>query len=443
MRCNKVSVDLPGLVRNQRRAHAGFVSLTSYNVCCMDLAEQAEKTLIAADMRLYLDAMTDSRFRHIQSETAMALMPFFSSFLLDSYRYMQRKAPEQTKTIRPNEEIMKNSRLRLKPLELNGKDFEDILEDTSELARINSEWFKQLNPRLLRPLYRLMGKEYDLGTFFVDGEIVSTTDVALMNFGITENLIAERSLSLHNLGAFMLNASTEYGEYTKGLFGVLLDEISDVNDLREDYRDQILALIEAFELVWSGEHRDDSRVDESLSAPYRDLRSEVFYGQIAKGRGREQTAAFILLLTAWTQVNAARVLIPKVSASNHLAALKVRFLSLYHAAHTLDTLAKRSYTSNLVHTEARDLIGGALGNKYVRKIRKKKDLRNTLIHYAIPDSVVPRLSENLPLSRLVEAHPKGGSLAELWNDVSAGLDHISRTLGALLPDGVAPTARVH
>ena len=408
----------------------------------MNLAEQAEKTLIVADMRLYLDAMTDSRFRRIQSEAAMALMPFFSSFLLDSYRYMQRKAPEQAKAIRPNEEIMKNSRLRLKPLELNGKDFGAILEDTSELARINSEWFKQLNPRLIRPLYRLIGKEYDLGTFFMDGEIISTTDLALMNFGITENMIAERSLSLRNLGPFMHNASTEYGEYVNGLFGILLDEISDVNDLREEYRYQILALLDAFELVWSGEHKDNSRVDESLSAPYRDLRSEVFYEQIAKGQGREQTAAVILLLAALTQINVARVLVPKLSSDNHLAALKVRFLSLYHAIRTLDVLSNQSRKSNLIYPEARDRIEEALRNKSVKKIRKRKVLRTPLIHYGIPEYVLPHLSEDLPLVRLVEAHPKGGSLAELWNDVSAGLDHISKTLGTLLPDGVASMARV-
>ncbi len=93
--------------------------------------------MIAADMRLYLDANGDPRFDCIKSVAAMALMPFFSAFLLDSYSYIVKRSPELARAIEPNREVLKHSRLRLKPLEIHGKRFEDILKDTNQLARIN------------------------------------------------------------------------------------------------------------------------------------------------------------------------------------------------------------------------------------------------------------------------------------------------------------------
>jgi hypothetical protein len=168
---------------------------------------------------------------------------------------------------------------------------------------------------------------------------------------------------------------------------------------------------------------------------------EPFYEQIAKTRGPEQTAAFILLLAALSQVNVARILIPKVSESNSVSALKMRFLSLYHAAHTLSKLNHQSQISNLMYPQALDHIREALGNRSVRRIRKMKDLRDNLIHYEIRAHIVPRLSENLPLSGFIEAHTNGGSLADLWNEVSVGLNRMAEALRPLLPNGLAPRAR--
>ncbi len=82
----------------------------------MNLAEQAEKTLIAADMRLWLTVNVNPRFGRIRGVAALALMPFFSAFLLDSYKYLERKSPELAKIIELDKETLKHSRLRLKPL---------------------------------------------------------------------------------------------------------------------------------------------------------------------------------------------------------------------------------------------------------------------------------------------------------------------------------------
>lgn len=407
----------------------------------MNLAEQAEKTLIAADMRLWLTINMNPRFRRIQGEAILALMPLFSAFLLDSYKYLERKSPELAKTIKLDGEVLKHSRLRLKPLEINGNRFERILEDTNQLARINSGWFKDSHPRILRFVYKFIQK--DLGIYFMNGEVISTTHLALFNLGVTEEMLTNRSLSLRNLGSFLFKNSEEYGRYMSDLYIALAEEASDVvSEVQSSYTYQLLALGEMFNLVASGEYKDDSLADASLSIPYRDLHSEPFYEQIAKARGQEQTAVFILFLAALSQVNTARILVPKVSNDNGLAALKVRFLSLYHAAHTLNKLSNLSQNSDLMHPQALDRIRDALGNKSVRRVRKMKDLRNNLIHYEIPAHVASRLTETRPLSGLTEAHTNGGSLADLWNEVSAGLDHVAQALTPLLPADLASRAKV-
>lgn len=406
----------------------------------MNLAEQAEKTLIAADMRLYLDVNLNPQFRRIQGVVALALMPFFSAFLLDSFYYLTKKSPKLAKSIEPNREVLIQSRLRLKPLEFQGRRFEDILEETNQLARINSGWFKDNHPRFLRFIYRLVQK--DLGIYFMEGNIIATTHLAFMNLGITEAMIRQRSLSLRNLGSFLSDISESYGRYSSDLYIALANDVSTGNELQADYMYQLLALSESFNLVLDNQHTDESRVDRSLSIPYRDVHSEPFYEQIAKARGPEQTAAFVLLLAALSQINIARVLVPKVSEDNSLSALKVRFLSLYHATHTLNRLSNQSQRANLMYPQTLDRIREALGNKSVRRIRKMKGFRDNLIHYGVHPHVVPHLSKNLPLCGLVEAHTNGESLADLWNEVSVGLDHVAEALRPVLPRDLASRARV-
>jgi hypothetical protein len=133
---------------------------------------------------------------------------------------------------------------------------------------------------------------------------------------------------------------------------------------------------------------------------------------------------------------------PKVSEGNSLAALKIRFLTLYHAAHTLNNLSNQSQRSDLIYPQALDHVREALGNRSVRRIRKMKDLRNNLIHYQVREHIVPRLSEDLPLSGLIQAHTNGGSLGDLWNEVSVGLDHMAKALRPLLPADLASRSSV-
>ena len=406
----------------------------------MDLAEQAEKTLIAADMRLWLAVNMNPRFRRVQGVAALALMPFFSAFLLDSYRYLEKKSPELAKIIELDKDTLKHSRLRLKPLEMNGKKFGEILKDTDKLARIHSNSFYESHPRILKPILKFVQK--DLGIFFMDDEVISTTHLTLFNLGVTEEMLNDRSLSLRDLDSFVLKTSEAYGRYTSDLYVALAEEVVDVvREVQSSLTCQVLALGDLFELLASGNYKDDSLVDRSLSAPYRDLNSEPFYEQIAKAQGREQTAVFILLLAALSQINTARVLVPKVSQDIGLAALKVRFLSLYHAADTLRRLSNESEASNLLHPQALNRIRQALKHRSVRRIRKMDNLRDNLIHYEIQDDIVPRLSKNLPLSGLIEAHTNGSSLGDLWNEVSAGLEHMARTLNPLLPNDLGSRVR--
>jgi hypothetical protein len=263
-----------------------------------------------------------------------------------------------------------------------------------------------------------------------------------MNLGITEETLHRHALSFDNLGDYIRETSEDYGRYLSNLYVSLADEISHGNEIGVDYVNQLLALGESFSLVCGREQVDASLIDESLSIPYWDVHSEPFYEQLAKTRGPEQTAAFILVLAALSQINAARILIPKVSEGNNVAGLKARFLYLYHAVHTLNILSNQDQRSQLLYPQALAHIREALGNKSVRKIRKMAELRNNLIHYGIDRHITPRLSEDLPLYRLIEAHTNGRSFANLWDDVSIALDHVAVALHPLLPNDIASRTRV-
>ena len=146
-----------------------------------------------------------------------------------------------------------------------------------------------------------------------------------MNLGITEEMLKERSLSLGNSDSFLFKISEDYGRYSSDLYIALAKEASAMNGVQASYTYQLLALGDSFNLIASREYVDDSCADSSLSIPYRDLHSEPFYEQIAKTREQEQTAVVILFLAALSQINTARILIPKVSEGNGLSALKIRF----------------------------------------------------------------------------------------------------------------------
>jgi hypothetical protein len=146
-----------------------------------------------------------------------------------------------------------------------------------------------------------------------------------------------------------------------------------------------------------------------------------------------------LLLTAiLSQVNTARLLVPSIAEHNEVAAFKVRFASLFHAASSLQKLLDQDRVGPFLHRDAAGQIDAALRLDPVQNVLGNRFLRNNLVHYGVHKSTASQLSADLPLFGLVEALAKGRSLSTVANDVELGLNHISEIFGGLLPERLTP-----
>lgn len=376
-----------------------------------DLAERTASSLIAADAKFFRDFFLGPRFEQMWDVAILALMPFVSAFTFESSEYIKRKDPAAVRALEPHRELLRTSRLRLKLLDDNRKSFDEVLDNASELAAVNSGWMMEDHRGLLGPLKRLI--QPDLGIFFAQDEVFCTTHVAFLNLGLTKEALAASSLSLKNLGPYLRDTSRDYGRYLALLLGKLGMETS----VSDSAREVPLPLV-----------------------GFRDLKSKRLYGAMARRAVPDRAPVCLLLTAILSQVNTARVLVPSIAGRNEIAAFKVRFASLFHAASSLQKLLDQDREEPFLRPDAAWQIGAVLGTEPVRNVLGNRCLRNNLVHYGVHKSTAPQLSPNLPLYGLVEALAQGRSLYVVANDVGMGLDRVSEVLVSMLPQELTPQA---
>lgn len=381
----------------------------------IELAERTALSLIAADVEFFRDLALHPRLcDSVRPIAFLALLPFLSAFVSESAAYVRREGLVPVPNLQPHENLLRTSRQRLKLLDNDRKSFEEILQGASNLAAINSHWFYDRHRGILAPLKWLLQR--DLGVWFMGGEPICTTHVLFLNMGITEEALAASSLSLKNLGAYLGNTTEDFGRYMR-----LLHDLLGV---------------------------DARRPDDAFNAPktamrFRNFKSERFYGAIARHVAPERIPVCILLTSILSQVNIARVVVPMVAGDNEVAALKVGFVSLFHAASSLQKLLDQDRVDRFLIPDAAQRMSSILGNRSVKNVRKNRALRNTLIHYRVEPGVSTRLSSEPPLFGLVEACSSGKkTLASAANDVKVGLDDVSIGLRELIPPSITASGTI-
>ncbi len=373
-----------------------------------DLAERVALSLIAADAKLFRDLALDLRFEPIRPIAVLALLPFLSAFVYESAKYIRRTGAA-TVRMPPHEEMLLASRMRFKLTEDKYRSSAEVLENAEELSAVNSGGFLEGHRGLLGPLKRLI--QPDLGLLFLEDEVVCTTHVAFLNLGITKQDLSDSSLSLDTLGPHLWDTMTGVGEYV----GLLLDRLGE----------------DAQALSGASEARLEPM-------QYRDVKSLGFYESIASRVAPGHNGVSILMTQMLSQVNTARVLVPKLATRHKTAAFKIRFVSLFQTALGLRKLLDEERGAHFLQPDAIEVLGEMLASTYVRDVLEKRDLRNTLVHYGVGRRVASRLSLRLPLYGLVEAHAEGHTFTELSEKVEAGLDCISQGLRDLLPEIPTP-----
>jgi hypothetical protein len=364
-----------------------------------NLSNRASQALIAADARLFRDLAMNSRLEPIRSSAFLALLPFLSAFAYESANYISRTDLGATRMLQPHEERLFASRMSLKLTEDKYKSSARVLENVEELIAINSGWFLD-HGGILGPVKRLL--QPDVGICFMKDEAVYTTHIAFLGLGLSKDDLARLYISRETLDRHIYDRSYDIGQYV----GPLLSKLN-----VEDYKPE-----------------------NSLEVPLpviedHDMKSKVLYEAAASRVAPGQPRVGVLLTWMLWLINTARIVVPLVAAQNEVAALKIRFVSLYQTALELQRLSGDISVRN----EARKRIDGLIDADSVANVLANQQLRNDLVHYGVPKRMSPQLSSKATLFGLVEARTNRQSFKDVAADVDEGLEIVSGGLYELLP----------
>lgn len=372
------------------------------------LAHEIEVELLAADVKFFFDLVKNPHYERVQGHAMLSLMPFLSSFALDSSEYLKSRDIAGAEFLKLHERLLLASRLRMKPLEVHKKPLDEVLNEIDYLVEAGERWFVGNYPRPLKALRKLW--QPDVGVQFIGGEVFCTTHVSSLNLGVSQEMIEGQFPNFDDLGRFMFDVSMDIGRYAASLADVLALPIN------EDIEYPII---------------------NSPNLQYSDHFSSKLYQQLA-GTVSERNAMCVLLTTVISQINFARIFLPYITVGNELAAFKIRFLSLYHAVSTLDKLMHVQSQRKVLKPSAVEQIKKARSSRTVRTISDYHLLRKALVHYDVQDKKAELLSEEKILHGFVEAHAKGRNLQDVSGEVGEGLAHVSQSLSVLLPKSLTP-----
>jgi hypothetical protein len=370
----------------------------------VELADLAAVTLMAADAGFMINLLFGELPDSLRSIATLALTPSLSLFLHESASYLTMVDPTADALLRPHRDLLERSRLRVKMLDDEKQSFDQILRNAEDLASIPSSWF-QVRPRGFRSMLRAL-RQPDLGLFRIEGNLIATTHVLFLNMGLTRDAYFGASLSDNALGPFLFATSRDYGRYV----GTLLPRLGiDVPSLLAPSEGPVPPVM------------------------YWDVKSRVFYWRMRKKVGGSQNALCIVLTWILSQLNTARVLARMVAGEHDLAAFKLGFISLYHAASSIQQILYRNQEQRILRSSVECAMSELLAEIPVQNVLKNKHLRNGLMHYRPPKYVVQRLQPSLPLFGLIEAYTGGQSLDQIAANVTQGLDLTAQTLSGTLP----------
>jgi hypothetical protein len=371
------------------------------------LATQVELSFVASDLQFFGRLAQPGHHEDLQGVGFLALMPFLSAVVVETASYIQsRGTPLQVP--RQHEALLRASRLRLKLLDDDQRTFEAILGEADQLASAASGFMTSMHrglgiwKRLLQP---------DLGLYLIDGHLVCSTHVAILNLGLRprpmSQVVAAGGSTIGSLGQYMQTVALSVGEFIG--------------------------------FVSSAMGLDLIRVTSSEpSSPFefRDAFSGRFYRAVAQRVAPRDRAASLLVTMLASEINVGRVLVPLASVlvDTPLAAFKIRFLSCYHVASSLQKLLDKDYRLPFLLGDIATELRSLLQTSEVRLLRRLTGLRNTLVHYSVDIDTGALLQPDMPLNGLCEAY--GRPFRQVDESVMIVEKRISDMFANLLAEGL-------
>jgi hypothetical protein len=234
---------------------------------------------------------------------------------------------------------------------------------------------------------------------------MSTTHVAFLNMGLNETALAASSLSLANLGPYLYNVSKNGGRYLSAI-------------MRELNIPPPLV--------------DNGSNSNAPSTGRDDVKSSHFYKRMGDRMAPGRIDICILLTSILSQVNTARLVVPRIAGANRMAILKAQLIATIHCISSLQKLIDHHKRNAFFRTNAESGLKTVLRAPIVRNARDYDSLRNVLVHYAAHKNAATNLTPTAVDFGVVKAHARGKTIPDMLAITSSALDHLASNLEKLL-----------
>lgn len=265
-------------------------------------------------------------------------LPNAAMYVVESYRALRSMVPEAADLL--DEEFSKllgHSRHRAKLLDQPGLTPDSVAAGLTELAERQASYFLELHSGILGWLKRALQPEMGISRY--DGHVFSTTDVTGFQLGIGD--IFSAGPKVRRLGEVV-------GAYLAAVSGVLGIE-----------RPEPTATL----------------LDGSIDM--RDLKGDQLYRRGSLGQMPSDLARGATLLLV--NLNHVRLIFAPLMPAGGLSQHRIKLIVAYHADSAL-----RSFQTALRgggEHPAIDMLSEVIGTRDARWLRKRRSLRNLLVHY--------------------------------------------------------------
>jgi hypothetical protein len=366
------------------------------------LNQAVEFAMISTDAEFCRQLIVEAFIKNKSGILPFGLTPYLSLFVIETYKYFGSRVPGFTSLAkRQNANIIQASRTRSKLYE-GREDVTTLMNHLEWIVRFSRGWMNIGHVGLAGWLKRWI--QPDMGLYFCDGHLVSTTHVAFYNLGYEEGNIAV----------------TTQGE------PIGLDELS--HSVGRDIGEYIGLLSAVFTrtLGTSTSELCQYQMDHDAFS-FADKKALSFLRSLDTSNTPLHINSCLLL--ALSTVNFILYVFRKMVVNEPNTWFKIKFLTLYHVILSLTTLQNNFYKSGL-STKSKQLLAYVLADKELRMLRSKSAFRNIIVHYGIRNVPESNLRLDCQYFGLVE-HFFGGAI---FNDVNNVIDLQLVRLSAALED---------
>lgn len=360
-----------------------------------------ELALLLEDLLFYRDLANVANGEGM-SIMMFGLFPYISLFTNESYKYLSERIPDFAQVAkREHDEIIRSSRTMVKLFDEHLRDMEAIFYSIDWMNRFHNEWFMSDHQGLLAWLKKAI--QPDLGLYYYDANLISTTHLAFFNVGLNDKTINALGPNLKTaLSTISRSLGVGFGEYVQLLctiFGI------DTNGVK-------------------GKFFNGKELITKLS--YNDQKAERFYPKIFNENG--SIALNFSLLSFLAAINFVNMPLRELLTSKSPTFLKLKYITLYHLIASLKRLQNYFYPKGILTEKSKGYFKEILKDKDIKKILSRDDFRNTLVHYTINDANYSRLSMESKTYGLVEINFGNLSADNLEEIIDKQLDRVSKIL---------------